>query len=227
MSANPRSPLQTLVVRTAPRRRSLDANVVTYEPLKRVIDLLGIALLAPLALTIIAILALLIRRDGGSAFYCQPRLGKDGKIFNLWKLRTMVPDADRKLQDYLDTNPAARIEWDTTQKLKDDPRITSIGKYLRKYSLDELPQLLNVGLGQMSLVGPRPMMPNQRAYYPGTAYFDMRPGLTGLWQISERNESTFAERALYDNRYAAIMSLGTDLWVLSKTLTVVLRGTGL
>ncbi len=199
----------------------------SYLTAKRAVDVLVTLALAPFVLTIVAILAMLIRLDGAAAFYRQERLGKDGRVFKLWKLRTMVPNAEQRLQEYLAGNAAARIEWEKAQKLRNDPRITAVGRYLRKYSLDELPQLFNVFLGDMSLVGPRPMCPDQRAQYPGTAYFTMRPGITGLWQVSERNACSFAERAVYDARYAGIMSLRTDLWILTLTPLVVLRGTGL
>jgi lipopolysaccharide/colanic/teichoic acid biosynthesis glycosyltransferase len=164
--------------------------------------------------------------DGGQAFFRQPRVGKGGRLFNLWKLRTMAPDAEMRLQEYLAADPLARLEWDAKQKLANDPRVTKLGRYLRKYSIDELPQLLNVFRGDMSLVGPRPMLPEQRQQYPGTAYFNLRPGLTGLWQISERNNCTFVERAMHDTRYSAMMSFGSDLWILSQTPLVVLKGTG-
>ncbi|HWK68782.1 MAG TPA: sugar transferase [Rhizobiaceae bacterium] len=198
-----------------------------YLAVKRAIDILVTLAAAPFVIAIVGVLALLVRMDGGSAFYRQPRLGKDGKVFSIWKLRTMVPDADQRLQEYLMENAAARVEWDRAQKLKNDPRITALGHYLRKYSADELPQLLNVFLGQMSLVGPRPMCPEQRPQYPGNAYFDMRPGLTGLWQVSERNGCSFAERAMYDTRYAGSMSFATDMRILLLTPLTVLRGTGL
>ena len=120
----------------------------------------------------------------------------------------------------------ARREWDQTQKLKYDPRVTALGRFLRKSSLDELPQLWNVFTGDMSLVGPRPMMPNQRDIYPGTAYYDLRPGLTGLWQISDRNNCTFAKRAEFDTEYERCVSLRTDVTILFKTVGAVARGTG-
>ncbi|ASY65974.1 Undecaprenyl-phosphate galactosephosphotransferase (plasmid) [Sinorhizobium sojae CCBAU 05684] len=226
MSQN--SKIQVHRVTTRPLfRGTSDASRPIYgASFKRGFDLSITIILAPFVLAIVGILALLVCLDGGGVFYCQPRLGMGGKTFKLWKLRTMVPDADERLQAYLDSNPDARKEWDSTQKLRDDPRITSVGKYLRKYSFDELPQLWNVFVGDMSLVGPRPMMPHQRQYYPGTAYFTMRPGITGLWQISERNDCTFAERAIHDNRYAAMISFSVDLWILSKTPAVVLQGTG-
>ncbi|PTM97186.1 sugar transferase [Mycoplana dimorpha] len=198
-----------------------------YLPSKRLIDVLFVLMISPMVLPVVGLLALLVRMDGESAFFCQPRLGKNGRIFQLWKLRTMVPRADEKLRAHLDSDPAARLEWERKQKLEHDPRITRVGKYLRKYSLDELPQFWNVLRGEMSLVGPRPMLPEQRAEYPGTAYFAMRPGLTGLWQISDRNACSFAERAVHDTRYYRMMSLSTDMWILSRTPLVVLRGTGL
>lgn len=198
-----------------------------YPAIKRAFDIAATLAIAPVALPLVGACALLVRRDGSSPFYCQARLGKDGKEFQIWKLRTMVPDADKVLHTYLAQNPEAKAEWDAHQKLNNDPRITRIGRLLRKYSIDEFPQLFNVFIGDMSLVGPRPMCPDQRHQYPGTAYFELRPGMTGLWQISERNQTTFAERATYDNRYAGTVSLATDLRILLMTPVVVLRGTGL
>ena len=115
---------------------------------------------------------------------------------------------------------------DHNQKLKDDPRVTRLGRLIRKTSLDELPQFLNVLKGDMSVVGPRPMMVDQKALYPGTAYYSLRPGITGFWQISVRNESSFAERARFDTDYLRKLSFGTDLAVLWRTVSVVLKGTG-
>lgn len=197
-----------------------------YIFIKRAFDLSAVLMIAPAALLTIGILALLVRLDGSSAFYRQPRIGMGGRTFMLWKLRTMVPQAERKLESYLAAHPQARLAWNQSQKLRDDPRVTAIGRYLRKYSLDELPQLLNVLLGDMSLVGPRPILPEQRQLYDGTAYYRLRPGLTGLWQIGKRNEATFAERAIIDTEYFNRMSLFTDIRILSKTPIVVLKGTG-
>jgi exopolysaccharide production protein ExoY len=194
--------------------------------LKRWVDIVLILLAAPFVIPVVAVLGFLVRRDGGSALYVQDRVGLDGRVFRLWKLRTMVVDADAALAAHLAADPAMRAEWQQTQKLKRDPRITAVGRLLRKTSLDELPQLWNVFRGDMSLVGPRPMMPEQRSLYPGRAYYRMRPGLTGPWQISERNESTFAGRAEYDAAYAERMSLTTDLTIMFLTVWVVLRGTG-
>jgi exopolysaccharide production protein ExoY len=194
--------------------------------LKRGFDTLAVFLAAPFVVPVILLLGLLISRDGGPAFYVQDRVGQGGRTFRIWKLRSMVVDADRRLAEHLTRDPVARAEWETTQKLKSDPRITPIGRLIRKASLDELPQLWNVLKGDMSLVGPRPMMPHQMALYPGRAYYALRPGLTGLWQISSRNETSFAGRATYDTDYAGRVSLLTDLLVLVATVRVVLRGTG-
>ena len=193
---------------------------------KRFLDILLVLLSAPFVLPVVLLLGLMIARDGGSAFYSQERVGRGGRVFRLWKLRSMVVDADAKLEAYLATDPAARAEWDEHQKLKDDPRITRAGRLIRKASLDELPQLWNVLTGDMSLVGPRPMMPFQRELYPGRDYYKMRPGLTGFWQISDRNHTTFAARAAYDTQYRRRQSLLTDLYVMLATVWVVIRGTG-
>jgi exopolysaccharide production protein ExoY len=194
--------------------------------LKRVLDVVITIVISPFALFVVGVVAPLVCMDGGKIFLRQPRIGKDGKLFNLWKIRTMQHDAQQRLQKYLDDNPVAWQEWESHQKLRDDPRVTTIGRYLRKYSIDELPQLLNVLRGEMSLVGPRPMLPEQRAQYAGTAYFSLRPGLTGLWQIGDRNACSFAERAAYDERYLDIMSIATDIRILLTTPLVIFRGTG-
>ena len=194
--------------------------------LKRAFDILAVLLSAPFVLPVILVLGFMIARDGGSPFYCQDRVGRGGKVFRLWKLRSMVVDADRELENYLAAHPAARAEWNEHQKLRNDPRITAAGRLIRKTSLDELPQLWNVLRGDMSLVGPRPMMPSQAKLYPGRAYYRLRPGLTGFWQISDRNATTFAGRAAYDTQYARRLSFLTDLFVLVATVWVVIRGTG-
>jgi lipopolysaccharide/colanic/teichoic acid biosynthesis glycosyltransferase len=138
----------------------------------------------------------------------------------------MVPGAEARLAAHLAADPAARAEWDRSQKLREDPRVTPLGRLLRRSSLDELPQLWNVLAGDMSLVGPRPMMPCQQALYPGEAYYRLRPGLTGPWQVSDRHASAFADRARFDRDYEQALSLATDLRILAATLRAVLRGTG-
>ena len=193
---------------------------------KRAFDIVAVLLAAPFVLPLVLVLGLMIRRDGGPAFYRQDRVGRGGRVFRLWKLRSMVLDADRELAAYLAGNPAARAEWDEHQKLRHDPRITPLGRLIRKASLDELPQLWNVLIGDMSLVGPRPMMPEQQPLYRGRAYYALRPGVTGFWQIGDRNHSSFASRAAFDAQYEQRLSFTTDILVLLATVWVVLRGTG-
>ena len=186
----------------------------------------AVTLALPVVAPLILGLALAVRRDGGPAFYTQLRVGKGGRHFRMWKLRSMVADADARMAAYLDANPDAKREWNVTQKLKADPRITGFGAFLRRSSLDELPQLINVLTGDMSLVGPRPMMLNQQAIYPGQAYFALRPGITGHWQTAGRNATAFEARADYDTAYDADLSLKTDLRILARTVGVVMRCTG-
>lgn len=193
---------------------------------KRLMDLVFVALVAVPATLVTLVLAGLVMLDGKNPFYSQNRVGMNGRAFRMWKLRSMVADADQVLAQYLEENPAAKAEWDRDQKLKNDPRITKFGRLIRATSLDELPQIFNVLTGDMSLVGPRPIMCNQRVLYPGTEYYAMRPGITGYWQISVRNESSFRQRAGYDAAYYADLSLGTDLKVVARTFGVVLKATG-
>ncbi|MDQ2093176.1 sugar transferase [Rhodobacteraceae bacterium 10Alg 79] len=193
---------------------------------KRCLDIAIVLLVAVPTLAILIPLMAIIALDGRSPIYTQKRLGRDGRVFRMIKLRSMVPGADALLESYLERNTDARAEWDKHQKLKTDPRITAFGAFIRKTSLDELPQLWNVLVGHMSIVGPRPMMVDQEELYPGRAYFEMRPGITGFWQVSDRNESSFAERAQYDTEYYRQMSLGTDLRVIVQTAHVVLKQTG-
>ena len=193
---------------------------------KRALDI-GLVLAASLpVLLVIGGLALIVLLQGGRPFYVQERVGYGGRIYKMLKLRTMVPHADEVLETHLATDPLARAEWDLSQKLKDDPRITRFGRFLRKSSLDELPQLWNVLTGDMSLVGPRPMMPEQKILYPGQAYYRLRPGITGPWQVSDRHQSAFSDRARFDTQYERDLSLGHDLGLLMATVRVVLRGTG-
>ncbi len=180
----------------------------------------------PFVFPFMIIIAVLIKMDGGSVFYHQARLGKDGREFKFWKFRSMVPDADKKLDEYLASNPEAAQEWRVSQKLRSDPRITRVGRVIRKTSLDELPQIWNVLVGDMSLVGPRPMMPQQWKLYPGADYKKLRPGITGFWQVSDRNEVSFAARAKFDADYNVKLSLYTDLRTLVRTVGAVCRGSG-
>ncbi len=193
---------------------------------KRLLETLFILAALPIVLPTVLVLALFVASDGYSPFYSQKRVGRGGRIFRMWKLRTMVPNADALLDAYLARDPAAKHEWDTTQKLKDDPRITAVGRALRKTSLDELPQLWSVLTGDMALVGPRPMMVDQQSLYHGQSYYRLRPGITGPWQISDRNACEFRDRVRYDDQYDREVSLATDVGILVRTVMVVIRGTG-
>ena len=205
---------------------------IEYRPglyrnfLKRVFDLAAVLASSIVVVPAIAFLALIIARDGSSPFYWNDRVGRGGRDFRMLKLRTMVPDADRMLLRHLAEQPEARREWDATQKLKNDPRITMIGRFLRKSSLDELPQLWNVLKGDMSFVGPRPMMPSQRILYGGSAYYALRPGVTGPWQVSDRNESEFSKRVEFDRLYNDTLSFRTDIDLIVAKLRVVFKETG-
>jgi exopolysaccharide production protein ExoY len=178
-----------------------------------------------LPLTLLLALPMLLR--GESVLHAAARRAFGGRTFVMWKLRSMVADADDHLARYLRENPEAREEWARHQKLRNDPRITPYGRFLRKLSLDELPQLWNVLKGDMALIGPRPMMPHQRALYHGLAYYAMRPGVSGYWQVSDRNDAEFVSRVYFDEKYDREVSLATDVSLILRTLRVVLRGTGI
>ncbi len=209
-----------------PAKSRVFSTAVYRSVIKRTLDIALVLVSAVIVVPVVAILALLIARDGQPSFYAQTRIGRGGKPFKMWKLRSMVVDADARLAAHLAADPIARAEWDRDQKLKNDPRITPLGRILRKTSLDELPQLWNVLRGDMSLVGPRPIMENQVALYPGEAYHRHRPGVTGNWQVSDRNASSFQDRARFDAQYDRTLSFLTDLWIILRTVRVVVRGTG-
>lgn len=196
---------------------------------KRVFDLLLAVFLLPVILPVIVGLWLWVRRDGGPGFFIQPRIGKDGRVFQCWKLRTMVVDAEAALKKMCEDCPERAREWHVNQKLTQDPRITRAGRFLRATSLDELPQLFNVLRGDMSFVGPRPFLIDQEEIYRdagGKAYFRMRPGITGIWQVEGRNATSFAARVGFDNRYFETTSLLRDLGLILRTALIVVRRTG-
>jgi lipopolysaccharide/colanic/teichoic acid biosynthesis glycosyltransferase len=196
---------------------------------KRVLDIAGAAALLLLCLPVFLVIAALVRLDGGPAFYAHERVGRGGRLFGCLKFRSMVADADRRLADLLDRDPQARAEWEATRKLKADPRITAIGRFLRASSLDELPQILNVLAGQMSLVGPRPVQAAELAVFYGPAaqhYMAVRPGITGPWQVSGRNDTSYAQRVALDVAYARQPSLLGDLKILLRTPMAVLARRG-
>jgi len=194
---------------------------------KRLLDIFGacagLILCAPVMLIIYLCLS-----AAGQPIFAQRRVGRDGETFLCLKFRTMVKDADRALADHLQRNPRAKEEWARAYKLADDPRITRFGRFLRKSSLDELPQLFNVLKGDMSLVGPRPIVPAETVRYARRieAYHKCRPGITGLWQVNGRNLTSYRKRVALDSLYARKSSVALDLFILFKTVHVVMIGKG-
>ncbi len=206
-----------------------DANQTSFyrNGGKRALETLLVILSLPFFVPIMLLCAIALWIEGGNPFYRQDRLGKEGKHFSIFKLRTMVRDADAVLEDYLSRDPEMRREWDEKQKLINDPRVTRVGALLRSTSVDELPQLWNVLTGEMSLIGPRPMMPEQLPMYGNTKhYYALRPGITGLWQVSERNENRFSFRNEVDATYNTSMSVTGDIAIIFKTVGVMLGRTG-
>ncbi|WP_324717937.1 undecaprenyl-phosphate galactose phosphotransferase WbaP [Carboxydochorda subterranea] len=208
-------------------RRNLLQPIPRY--VKRLIDvglaLVGLAVTAPL----LALVALAIVLDSrGPVLFAQPRVGRGGRVFRAWKFRTMVVGAEAMLEAYLASHPRARAHWARHRKLPDDPRVTRVGKWLRRTSLDELPQLWNVLRGEMSLVGPRPLLPDEVPEYGEglQLYVQVRPGLTGLWQVSGRADATFEDRARMDAYYVRNWSVWLDVYLLGVTVPAVVRGEG-
>lgn len=197
---------------------------------KRVFDICAVLVVLPIILPVILLAWVAAFLHGGTGFYRQPRVGRHGQVFSCWKIRTMAPGADRKLADFLASNPDAELEWRKTQKLRHDPRIARFGRFLRASSIDELPQFWNVLKGEMSLIGPRPFTVDQKAMYdavsPHRPYYNLRPGLSGLWQVASRNVGEFCDRVAFDQEYAADLSLRNDLKLVLRTIVVVLRATG-
>ena len=196
---------------------------------KRVFDVFsafcGLALLAPILLTVALLITL---SDRGPALYGHRRVGRQGRTFLCWKFRSMVRNGDAVLAQYLAQNPAAEREWRETQKLAHDPRVTAIGRFLRKTSIDELPQLWNVLVGQMSVIGPRPITRAELDRYGKDRryYLLVRPGITGLWQVSGRNSTTYDRRIAIDRTYLENWSYSQDFMILWKTVPAVLKSEG-
>lgn len=198
---------------------------------KRVVDicggLIGTIVLIPLTI-IIYIARIVLHENDGPIFYDQLRIGKNGKVFKMYKYRSMVIGADEKLFKYLEENEEARLEYKKYKKLKNDPRITKVGKFIRKTSLDEFPQFINVLIGDMSLVGPRPYLPREKEdmgeYYD--CIIKSRPGVTGYWQIAGRSDVTFDDRLKMDYDYIENKSLKTDSKIFIKTVLNVIKKEG-
>jgi Undecaprenyl-phosphate galactose phosphotransferase WbaP len=195
---------------------------------KRIFDTVTALMLLILLSPFLLIIAYLIRRDGGPALFAHPRIGQSGAVFNCLKFRTMVVDAEMQLERLLQRRPDLRRQWESDRKLKQDPRISPIGRLLRRTSLDELPQLINVIKGQMSLVGPRPVVRTELKKYGAEVvyYLMVRPGITGLWQVSGRNDVDYETRVYLDTWYVKNWALLSDLKILLQTVGVVFRREG-
>ena len=196
---------------------------------KRSFDILvALAALVVLSPIFVLIMALVKYSDGGSVFYGHRRIGYNGSTFRCLKFRTMAENGDALLQQYLEQNPEALKEWRATRKLQDDPRVTVVGTVLRKLSLDELPQLINILKGEMSIVGPRPVVEDELELYEASAvyYLRSRPGLTGLWQVSGRNDVSYAARVAFDTHYVRNWSLASDLVIVARTIPAVCLSRG-
>ena len=204
-----------------------ELNLRIEKIIKRIIDiigsLVGIVILIPL--TLIILIVNKVFKDNGPIFYLQNRIGKNGKIFKIYKYRSMVIDADEKLKQYLEKNEELRNEYKVFKKLKDDPRVTKVGKIIRKTTLDEFPQFINVLKGDMSLVGPRPYMEEEKNdmkdYYK--CIISCKPGITGAWQINYEEERTFNNRLQLDCEYVNNRSLKLDMIILFKTIKMLIK----
>jgi len=203
--------------------RSLDGNV------SRLIDIAVAATAILIVLPVIVLICLAIAlQDGGSPIFVHRRIGRGGRVFPCLKLRTMVQDSEDRLRRHLESDPAARAEWALDQKLRRDPRVTPLGLFLRKSSLDELPQLFNVVCGHMSLVGPRPIVPAEVERYGRYMQFycNVRPGITGLWQVSGRNDVSYRRRVAMDTIYSRTRWVGGDIWIMVRTVPAVFASKG-
>jgi len=196
-----------------------------YDVLNRTCALVLMVLLSP----VLGIIALLIwREDGHPILFAHYRVGRNGRLFRCYKFRTMLRDADQVLGRMLLADPTLRLEWERDQKLRNDPRITRIGRMLRHTSLDELPQLVNIWRGEMNFVGPRPIVVQELQRYGAYKrhYLSVKPGVTGLWQVSGRNNTTYERRVELDRRYVEHRSVWLDAMILLRTIKVVITREG-
>jgi Undecaprenyl-phosphate galactose phosphotransferase WbaP len=198
------------------------------DAVKRALDIIGAIVLGLVFLPLIIVITVLLQKDGGPVIYRHRRVGRDGRSFECLKFRSMVPDADRRLRELLEQHPELRAEWLRDHKLRSDPRITALGRFLRRTSLDELPQIWNVICGEMSLVGPRPVVREELMRYGRClpVYLSVKPGITGLWQVMGRNDTDYRRRVVLDVYYVRRQNLLLDLYILLKTTRVVLGGGG-
>jgi exopolysaccharide production protein ExoY len=196
--------------------------------LKRTSDFVGAILLGIVFFPLMCAIAVMLRSEGGCVVYRHRRVGRDGRAFECLKFRSMVPDADRVLRELLESRPELKAEWLRGHKLRNDPRVTALGRFLRRTSLDELPQIWNVLRGEMSLVGPRPVVREELMRYGRCLpiYLSAKPGITGLWQVTGRNDTDYRRRVALDVYYVRKQNLLLDLYILIKTTRVVLGGGG-
>lgn len=217
------TPVRSWPATASPRR------FFRYRVVKRVMDVALVLLLSPVLLPLVAAIAIVIKMSSpGPVFFSHRRIRNHGDFFSMWKFRTMCVNSAEVLEEYLRMHPEARAEWRKTHKLKSDPRVTRVGEFLRKTSLDELPQFWNVFAGSMSLVGPRPIVAAEVEKY-GEFFADyclVKPGLTGLWQVSGRSTTTYPERVQIDRRYAQEWSLSGDVVILLRTFRSVVNQDG-
>lgn len=209
--------------------QSIAYRACTRVTSKRCMDILLVFIFAPVLLPLLLTITCVLLLRGGQVFYSQIRVGQGGLPFRLWKFRTMEPNADSLLDEYLSNHPEQAQEWKDTMKLRNDPRVAKFGHLLRRSSLDELPQIWNVLLGEMSLVGPRPVLQDELVNkYRGSSspYLACLPGLTGMWQVTGRNRLDYNQRIKLDTDYSVRQCVSLDLVILWRTLGVVLRGTG-
>ena len=218
-------------IKVKPKKKIKKRNIsLTERIIKRIIDIIGglVGCIILIPLTIVLYIANKLSKDDGPLFFIQERIGQNGKKFKMIKYRSMVVGADEILEKYLAENDIAREEYRVNKKLRNDPRITKIGQFIRKTSLDEFPQFINILKGDMSLVGPRPYLPREQKEM-GT-YYDLivkhKPGLTGLWQVNGRSDVSFEERLLLDLRYCNNSSLFYDAKILLKTFGSVVKKEG-
>ncbi|HYD18087.1 MAG TPA: exopolysaccharide biosynthesis polyprenyl glycosylphosphotransferase [Patescibacteria group bacterium] len=231
-------PVEAATLYNASIKRFFGQGILSLEPaprttlvgdfVKGAVDrtgaLIGLILLSPVFLA----LALVIRRDGGPVLFGHKRIGKNGRVFKCWKFRSMVPNAQEVLREVLERDPAARAEYERDFKLKNDPRVTRVGAILRKTSLDEIPQLFNVLRGEMSLMGPRPIVEDEKKFYEEriSDYMSVKPGITGLWQVSGRSDTGYDQRVYLDSWYVRNRSFWNDMVIGLKTFVVVLARKG-
>ena len=207
--------------------RHLDRGLL-HEATKRTVDIVGTIMIALLFSPVLITVCLALWLQGGPVIYRHRRVGRGGRTFECLKFRTMIPNADQVLRELLETNPELKREWVEDHKLRNDPRVTLVGRFLRRSSLDELPQLWNVLRGEMSLVGPRPIIREEMLRYGRNIrdYLAGKPGITGLWQIMGRNDTSYRRRVALDTYYVRNCSLVLDLYVLARTAGVVLSKSG-